>query len=122
MAFFRHLLPVLAGAAAGCAATLFAQRYLAGAEHEHIVGSEAFSDAAEPVTDAAPAPAEDTQPQPGRPAGVYRPVSTPNDETPNPNPVRDLGEKAPLVDGKIDVEHIASPEDFANWDDLGCQG
>ena len=27
MAFFRHLLPVLTGAALGCAATLLAQRF-----------------------------------------------------------------------------------------------
>ena len=26
------------------------------------------------------------------------------------------------ADGKLDPTRIASPEDFANWDDLGCQG
>ena len=48
MAFFRHLLPLLTGAALGCAATLLAQRYAQQGEPEHIVGPEAFDDAAEP--------------------------------------------------------------------------
>ncbi|MBQ8648357.1 MAG: hypothetical protein IJ484_09455 [Oscillospiraceae bacterium] len=42
---------------------------------------------------------------------------------PNANPV-ELGtaDKPVDADGKLDPTRIASPEDFANWDDLGCQG
>lgn len=126
MALFRRLLPVLVGAAAGCAATLLAQRYMnEEQEHEHIVGSDAFEDAAEPDF-AAPdsdagdvtAPETDAQPAPEKP--VYRPVAA--DTAPNPNPVRDSVEKAPVTDGKIDVTKVASPEDFGDWDEMGCQG
>ena len=61
MALFRRMLPVLAGAALGCAATLLAQRYSNLVEHEHIVGPEAFDDAAEPASDMPAAPAEAEQ-------------------------------------------------------------
>ncbi len=117
MALFRHLLPVLAGAALGCAATLLAQRYSENSEHEHIVGPEAFDDdAAEPVTDApetAEAPASAS-------AEVYIPV--PDNSSPNPNPVQDHTDPVPTVDGKIDPTGIAKAEDFADWDEMGCQG
>ena len=36
--------------------------------------------------------------------------------------IRDSTDPAPTVDGKFDPAGIARPEDFANWDDLGCQG
>lgn len=143
MALFRHLLPVLAGAAIGCAATLLAQRYSDSVEHEHIVGPEAFDDAAEPASDTPAEPAEaektpaapeaeQTPAEPEAPASVPAEdgVSTPaevqyppvDDTAPNPNPVRDHTDPAPTVDGKFDPTGIARPEDFANWDDLGCQG
>lgn len=140
MAFFRHLLPVLFGAAAGCAATLAAQRYLAEQDHEHIVGPDAFEDAAEPeyvapdFADApeeepAPAPVEAAAaPQPDAPAAEEKPVGTiyrpvpPEAESPNPNPVQAKPAKAPVVDGKVDAEHIADPDDFADWDETGCKG
>lgn len=118
MALFRRMLPVLAGAALGCAATLLAQRYSNLVEHEHIVGPEAFDDAAEPASDMPAAPAEAEQ------APVSTEVQIPpvDDAAPNPNPVRDHTDPAPTVDGKFDPAGIARPEDFANWDDLGCQG
>ena len=115
MAFFRHLLPVLTGAALGCAATLLAQRYAKQEEPEHIVGPEAFEDAAEPAADAPVAPAHTPAPQPA--AAPPAPAGTPN-----PNPVQDHTDPVPVVDGKLDPEQIARPEDFADWDDLGCRG
>ena len=127
MALFRRMLPVLAGAALGCAATLLAQRYSNLVEHEHIVGPEAFDDAAEPASDMPAAPSEAEQ-APASPAPAQAPVSTEvqippvDDAAPNPNPVRDHTDPAPTVDGKFDPAGIARPEDFANWDDLGCQG
>ena len=45
-----------------------------------------------------------------------------DDSAPNPNPVKDHTDPVPVVDGKMDPEKIAKPEDFADWDDLGCQG
>lgn len=44
-------------------------------------------------------------------------------EAPNPNPVEAAPARAPRdADGKFDATKIASPEDFANWEDMGCQG
>lgn len=41
--------------------------------------------------------------------------------TPNVNPV-DAAAAAPVTqNGKLDPTKIASPEDFQNWDELGCQ-
>lgn len=43
--------------------------------------------------------------------------------SPNPNPVTLGSQEAPRdEDGKFDPTRIASPEDFGDWDDLGCQG
>ena len=70
MAFFRHLLPVLTGAALGCAATLLAQRFAQQGEPEHIVGPEAFDDAAEPEADAPETPVE--APAPLTPAAALK--------------------------------------------------
>ena len=120
MAFFRHLLPLLTGAALGCAATLLAQRYSNLVEHEHIVGPEAFDNAAEPAADAPETP--EAEAEPAAPAGtpVY-PVA--DDSAVNPNPVQDHTDPVPTTeDGKMDPTAIAKPEDFADWDDLGCQG
>ena len=119
MALFRRMLPVLAGAALGCAATLLAQRYSNLVEHEHIVGPEAFDNAAEPAADAPETPEAEAEPAPaGTP--VY-PVA--DDSAVNPNPVQDHTDPVPTTeDGKMDPTAIAKPEDFADWDDLGCQG
>ena len=68
MAFFRHLLPLLTGAALGCAATLLAQRYAQQGEPEHIVGPEAFDNAAEPAADAPETP--EAEAEPAAPAGT----------------------------------------------------
>ena len=94
MAFFRHLLPLLTGAALGCAATLLAQRYAQQGEPEHIVGPEAFDDAAEPAADAPETP--EAEAEPAAPAGVY-PVA--DDSAVNPNPVQDHTDPAAQGDG-----------------------
>ena len=118
MAFFRHLLPLLTGAALGCAATLLAQRYAQQGGPEHIGGPEAFDDAAEPAADAPETP--EAEAEPAAPAGVY-PVA--DDSAVNPNPVQDHTDPVPTTeDGKMNPTAIAKPEDFADWDDLGCQG
>lgn len=45
------------------------------------------------------------------------------DNGPNANPVVLGAAEKPLTeDGKLDPMRIASPEDFAEWDDMGCQG
>ena len=71
-----------------------------------------------PAQDAAPA--DDAQSDPAPKAPVYRPVKP--EGGPNVNPVENFSPAPPVVDGKVDATKIAAPEDFANWDDLGCQG
>ncbi len=52
----------------------------------------------------------------------YAAVRTAYDGGPNANPVECTAPIAPrTADGKIDVTKLASPEDFCNWDELGCQ-
>ncbi len=44
------------------------------------------------------------------------------DNGPNPNPVTLGSNEKPLMEnGKLDPTRIASAEDFAEWDDMGCQ-
>ncbi|MDD4851061.1 MAG: hypothetical protein PHO10_10245 [Gemmiger sp.] len=109
MSLFRRLLPVAVGAAAGCAAVLLLQRY--NQDYAHMEGLAAVETEAE-----APKPVPVPQPT----APIHREAQQPGH--PNVNPVADVTEKPPLVDGKVDVTKIAAPEDFADWDDLGCQG
>ena len=118
MAFFRHLLPLLTGAALGCAATLLAQRYARQGEPELMVGREPVDAAPDPAAD--PPETPEAEAEPAAPAGAY-PVA--DDSAVNPNPVQDHTDPVPTTeDGKMDPTAIAKPEDFADWDDLGCQG
>ena len=73
-----------------------------GEEEEHTEGSQTPEDgAAEPQFD----------------------VPAPEDTGPNLNPVEAAPTQAPLdEDGRLDATKLAAPEDFADWDDLGCQG
>lgn len=51
------------------------------------------------------------------------PAAPAQPDGPNPNPVEAAPAQAPKdADGKFDATKIASPEDFANWEDMGCQG
>lgn len=79
-------------------------------------GAEA-ADAQAVQAGAETAPAEDRQPAAETPAA---PAQT---DGLNPNPVEAAPAQAPKdADGKFDATKIASPEDFANWEDMGCQG
>ena len=65
---------------------------------------------------------EGDEAQPAAEEQPHRAPAAP-DAGPNPNPV-DLGaaQKPLTEDGKLDATRIASPEDFGDWDDLGCRG
>lgn len=113
MSVRKHLPAILIGAAVGVAGYLIARGKKQ--EPEHIVGPEAE---VEPETEAAE-PAADA-PVSGEPAAEAAQAA---DETPNVNPVTLGTAEKPLTgDGKLDPTRIASPEDFGDWDDLGCQG
>lgn len=141
----RLLTAAVVAAAAGAALLWLRSREQ---EHEHTKGPEADIEAAEalktaPACDDTEVPVQtpDTpQPAPVQPAETpapaqsapeqeqpivrpvtYRPVR-PQDGGPNVNPVESHTQKPPMVDGKVDPTQIAAPEDFADWDDLGCQG
>lgn len=121
MSFWKHLPAIAIGAAAG-AAVYFLTREKQ--EQEHIVGPEAEVEtdpAAEPEADApVEAPAEAEAPQPETAAESAAPAA---EDVPNVNPVTLGSEPVPTTeDGKLDPAQIAKPEDFANWDETGCQG
>ena len=127
----RLLTAAVVAAAAGAALLWLRSREQ---EHEHTKGPEADTTAAEapktapacddtevPVqTPDTPQPAPE-QEQPAVRPGTYRPVR-PQEGGPYANPVESHTQKPPVVDGKVDPTQIAVPEDFADWDDLGCQG
>lgn len=116
MALLRRLIPVLAGAAVGCAALAVAKHYNDKNRHGHTMDPEAFDDVFG-SEDEAP---EDDQDEDTTPE-VYIPA--PDHSDPNPNPVRDHTDPVPTTeDGKLDPTCIARPEDFADWDEMGCQG
>ena len=111
MAFFKNLFSLAVGAAIGCVATLALQQY--EQDQDHTQGPEA-----DYIVPEAPKAAPEPESAPAAP--VYRKVERPAD--PEENPVAATTPKPPMKDGKIDASKIASPEDFADWDDFGCKG
>lgn len=125
-----HLLPIVIGAAVGVGAYVLG-KYLSAKEEEDLVegdvaGEEPADEPAsdeETLSDSAPEqPA--AQPAPEEPVGTVNiPIATPDDETPNANPVRDVTEPAKRnEDGTVDPTTIAKAEDFGNWEETGCRG
>lgn len=122
MSFWKHFPAVVIGAAVG-AAVYFLTRDKQ--EQEHIVGPEAEVEtdptAAEPEADAPDEAA--AEPAAAQPETDAEPAVPTVDDAPNPNPVALGAEEVPTTeDGKLDPAQIAKPEDFADWDDVGCQG
>ena len=119
MGFFRRFLSVGLGVAAGAAAYKIMKDYN---KDGHIDGEFVEVDPtphpAEAAEQAQPGYAAPVQ-QPEEP--VWRPAQGP--DAPNINPVTDAPAPEPPVmeDGKLDPTKIASPEDFQDWDSLGCQ-
>jgi hypothetical protein len=86
---------------------------------------EELADAASLDADAAQAEnvrraAEAEEKPPVEPLAGYTPKP---DSGPNANPVLSGPSEAPRrADGSVDAEKLCSPEDFGDWEDLGCQG
>lgn len=120
MSMIRRIASLAVGAAAGCAAVALAYHYhkkhSEGPADESAEAPETVPvQASEPETDDAPAEEEPVY------VPVTRAVQQPDE--PNVNPVADVVDDAPpVVDGKVDPTKIASPEDFADWSEYGCQG
>lgn len=108
MGIIRRFLSVGLGIAAGA----FAYKLLKDYNNDgHIEGEYVELPLQEP------APQKPAAPE----AAVPHPVAP--DNGPNPNPVTLGGTEKPLTEnGTLDPTRIASPEDFAEWDELGCQG
>lgn len=84
---------------------------------------EAFAAADAPCGESGAAePAQKAEAAGGQPAPeAETPACEPGG--PNANPVLAGPAQAPRTpDGKFDPARIASPEDFGDWEDLGCQG
>ena len=80
---------------------------------------------AEAEAEAQPEPAPEAEAPEAAPAGETpaSPLAPGPESGPNPNPVLAGAAEAPrTADGRFDAEKICSPADFADWEDLGCQG
>ncbi|WP_395151536.1 hypothetical protein [uncultured Allofournierella sp.] len=112
MGLIRRLLSIGLGVAAGAVAYKLLSDYN---KSEHIEGEYVNipQETEEPTAQAAEPKEEQTVAYPQRP-----------DRGPNVNPVS-LGTLEKPIDeatGKLDATRIASPEDFGDWDEWGCQG
>lgn len=132
MGMMRRLIAVGVGLAAGAAAATVLKKLNDPIldEDEVMIPPQQPEKADETVE--APAateePAEATAQEPTEPAAEEAKAEEPAPapaaaDAPNTNPVQLGAAEAPVgEDGKLDPIRIASPEDFGNWDDLGCRG
>lgn len=132
MGMMRRLIAVGVGLAAGAAAATVLKKLNDPIldEDEVMIPPQQPEKADETVEAPAAAeePAEATAPEPTEPAAEEAKAEEPAPapaaaDAPNTNPVQLGAAEAPVgEDGKLDPTRIASPEDFGNWDDLGCRG
>lgn len=132
MGMMRRLIAVGVGLAAGAAAATVLKKLNDPIldEDEVMIPPQQPEKADETVEAPAAAeePAEATAQEPTEPAvekaKAEEPAPAPAaTDAPNTNPVQLGAAEAPVgEDGKLDPTRIASPEDFGNWDDLGCRG
>ena len=132
MGMMRRLIAVGVGLAAGAAAVTVLKKLNDPIldEDEVMIPSQQPEKADETVEAPAAAeePAEATAQEPTEPAAEEAKAEEPAPapaaaDAPNTNPVQLGAAEAPVgEDGKLDPTRIASPEDFGNWDDLGCRG
>ena len=131
MGMMRRLIAVDVGLAAGAvAATVLKKLNDPILDEDEVMIPPQQPEADETVE--APAAAEESAEEPARepaaPAAeegkAEKPAPAPaTADAPNTNPVQLGAAEAPVgEDGKLDPTRIASPEDFGNWDDLGCRG
>ncbi len=127
MGMMRRLIAVGVGLAAGAVAATVLKKLNDPIldEDEVMIPPQQPEEADETVE--APAAAEEPAREPAAPAAeegkAEEPAPAPATDAPNANPVQLGAAEAPVgEDGKLDPTRIASPEDFGNWDDLGCRG
>ena len=129
MGMMRRLIAVGVGLAAGAVAATVLKKLNDPIldEDEVMIPPQQPEEADETVETpaAAEAPAEEPVREPAAPAAEEGKAEEPAPATdaPNANPVQLGAAEAPVgEDGKLDPTRIASPEEFGNWDDLGCRG
>lgn len=132
MGMMRRLIAVGVGLAAGAAAATVLKKLNDPIldEDEVMIPPQQPEEADETVEvpAAAEEPAEAPAQEPAEPAAEEAKAEEPAPapaaaDAPNTNPVQLGAAEAPVgEDGKLDPTRIASPEDFGNWDDLGCRG
>ena len=127
MGMMRRLIAVGVGLAAGAVAATVLKKLNDPIldEDEVMIPPQQPEEADETVE--ASAAAEEPAEEPAAPAAeegkAEEPAPAPATDAPNANPVQLGAAEAPVgEDGKLDPTRIASPEDFGNWDDLGCRG
>lgn len=129
MGMMRRLIAVGVGLAAGAVAATVLKKLNDPIldEDEVMIPPQQPEEADETVETPAAAEksAEEPAREPAAPAAEEGKAEEPAPATdaPNANPVQLGAAEAPVgEDGKLDPTRIASPEDFGNWDDLGCRG
>lgn len=125
MGMMRRLIAVGVGLAAGAVAATVLKKLNDPIldEDEVMIPPQQPEEADETVE--TPVAAEEPAEEPAAPAAEEGKAEEPAPATdaPNANPVQLGAAEAPMgEDGKLDPTRIASPEDFGNWDDLGCRG
>ena len=127
MGMMRRLIAVGVGLAAGAvAATVLKKLNDPILDEDEVMIPPQQPEGADETVEA-PAAAEEPAREPAVPAAeegkAEEPAPAPATDAPNANPVQLGAAEAPVgEDGKLDPTRIASPEDFGNWDDLGCRG
>ena len=127
MGMMRRLIAVGVGLAAGAvAATVLKKLNDPILDEDEVMIPPQQPERADETVEA-PADAEEPAEEPAVPASeegkAEEPAPAPATDAPNANPVQLGAAEAPVgEDGKLDPTRIASPEDFGNWDDLGCRG
>ena len=131
MGMMRRLIAVGVGLAAGAvAATVLKNLNDPILDEDEVMIPPQQPEGADETVEA-PAAAEEPAEEPAREPAVpaaeegkaEEPAPAPATDAPNANPVQLGAAEAPVgEDGKLDPTRIASPEDFGNWDDLGCRG
>lgn len=131
MGMMRRLIAVGVGLAAGAvAATVLKKLNDPILDEDEVMIPPQQPEGADETVEApavAEEPAEEPAREPAVPAAeegkAEEPAPAPATDAPNANPVQLGAAEAPVgEDGKLDPTRIASPEDFGNWDDLGCRG
>ena len=127
MGVLRRVLSIGAGIAAGAVAYKLLKDHNENRQLEGDYIELPIEPEEEPVKETPVQPEAHAEVQPEEPKQTEEPKHTGWEQRPDNGPIANpvtLGggsEKPIMENGKLDPTRIASPEDFGDWDDMGCQ-